>query len=58
MVLDDDSSGRKVLKTLKDNQVLPDEKLIKITGRSGIEDLFSKEDFEKICIKEIRSNSK
>lgn len=50
IVLDDDPHGRKVLKELKESKVCEDDRLIKIEGCLGIEDLFSKTDFAKIVL--------
>ena len=62
IVLDDDSHGRKVLKELKDSKVCDEDKLLKIDGCLGVEDLFSKTDFAKIILgntkeKIIKANS-
>ena len=50
IVLDDDQHGRKVLKELKDSRVCDENKLIKIDGCLGIEDLFSKTDFASVLL--------
>lgn len=51
VVLDDDSHGRKVFKELKDSKVAEESKLIKISGCTGIEDLFSATDFAKVILR-------
>ena len=61
VILDDDSHGRKVFNVLRDNRVLPESKLIKITSCDGIEDIFDKSDFVKYVtndITEVISNDK
>ena len=51
VLVDDDSHGRKVYKELKESCVCPEEKLLKVDGCPGIEDLFTAVDFKKIILK-------
>ena len=55
IVLDDDPHGRKVLKEIKESGVCEDKNLIKIDGCPGIEDLFSKTDFENLILKDSKA---
>ncbi|MEI6222678.1 MAG: AAA family ATPase [bacterium] len=50
VVVDDDSRGREVIKKLKDNHIRPEHKLIKVENCSGIEDIFSNEEFTKLVL--------
>ncbi len=50
VVLDDDAHGRKVFKELQDSLVCSENRLIRIVGCGGIEDLFSKSDFATVVL--------
>jgi predicted ATP-dependent endonuclease of OLD family len=56
VVLDDDSSGRRIYKQLKNDQIAAEEKLIKISGCDGIEDIFTVQDFKKLILKDTKAN--
>ncbi len=56
IVLDDEPHGRKVLKELKDSMVCEEKKLIKIDGCQGIEDLFSRDEFNHVVLKSNNAN--
>ena len=50
VLVDDESSGCKTLETLEKNHILLNERLIKIDGCEGIEDIFVKEDFSEFVL--------
>lgn len=59
VLVDDESSGRRVLKNLEENKVRSKEKLLKIDDCNGIEDLFSQQDFKTLLLnKDIKITQK
>lgn len=56
VVLDDDSSGRRIYNQLKNDQIAAEENLIKISGCDGIEDIFTVQDFKKLILKDTKAN--
>jgi len=61
VVVDDDTNGRGIYNQLKkelfmDDESLAKDKLLKIKGCNGIEDLFTPEDFKKYILKDDKVN--
>lgn len=49
--LDDDNDGNKIKEQLVDQKILPEEKILFFKGAKGIEDVFSRIDFNKFVLK-------
>jgi len=63
VVVDDDSSGRNIYNLLKHDMFLDDDdkakqKIMKIKGCSGIEDLFDSNDFKKYILEDLKLSFK
>ena len=58
VLLDDDSRGRGVYKILLESKIKDENRLMKLKGMSGIEDMFETKDFETIILKSAEKLAK